>query len=456
MERATWAALGARPLVFPALGLGLGAALAGTPGEPPWFLLSGALLLGVLAFSLGERAGGHLLLLAGCLFAGAGLARLQSVGPPPLDPPAESLLQGRVLRSQATPELRRLILDAQRGEEAGPQGRVRLALHGGGRCPLPGEVLRLRAKLRPLEPAANPGQPELRERWLRDGLAWTGSARGDAVLVLERAGGWQRWMARTQASLAVETRARAPSPEAASLFLTLAAGQRAELGDALEETFSASGLAHVLSVSGLHVAALALVLLALLRRVFSWWPLAGRAIEPQQLAAPLALPLVWGFVAFTGWQPPAVRSALMASGALVGLLLWRRADGLNLLAGSAALLIALDPACIADLSMQLSFLAVLSLILVVPALSAALPHRPEQAAGERPEGRPELGPQARRRGGAEPLRQRRGHPGGCAADRRRLRSTESRGLRLQRGVHAPVRAAHGPRRGRRGALHRLS
>jgi len=375
MDRTTWGALGARPLVFPALALGVGAALGGlSPGASPWALLGVALVLGLVGARASSMPGAHLLMLLGFGLLGAGLARLQSAAPPALTAPANVLLEGRVLHAQLAQGRCRLVLETLRWDGRPTRARVRLSLREADACPLPGAQVRVPARAAPLEPAANPGQPDLRPRWLRAGITHAASAKSQALIVLAQAPAWQRWMATARARLREDTVRLAPNPEAAALFLTLAAGERAELGEELEATFSASGLAHVLSVSGLHVAALALVLLAVLRTVFTRLPLAGRAVEPRRIAAPLAIPLVWGFVAFTGWQAPAVRSALMASAALLGLSLRRPVDGLNTLAAAALLLIALDPACIADLSMQLSFLAVLSLVLLVPALSAWLPH----------------------------------------------------------------------------------
>ncbi len=135
----------------------------------------------------------------------------------------------------------------------------------------------------------------------------------------------------------------------------------------------------MLSVSGLHVAALALMTLALLRRLLV---LAGsrlrslRRVDARRLAAPASVPFVWAYVVFTGNQPPAVRSAVMATVVLLGLALWRRADGLNSLAAAAALLVAWAPSSVADLSLQLSFLAVFSLLLLTPALREAVPLAP--------------------------------------------------------------------------------
>jgi competence protein ComEC len=86
---------------------------------------------------------------------------------------------------------------------------------------------------------------------------------------------------------------------------------------------------------------------------------------------------------FTGNQAPAVRSAVMATVVLLGLALWRRADGLNSLAAAAVLLVIWAPSSVVDLSLQLSFLAVLSLLLLTPALRAAVPLAPPDPREER-------------------------------------------------------------------------
>jgi competence protein ComEC len=181
---------------------------------------------------------------------------------------------------------------------------------------------------------------------------------------------------RARQERAASTRRVAPSPEAASLFLTLAAGLRADLGDELEQRFSASGLAHVLSVSGLHVALVAVLLLRMLRAgVVLLWR-GSRRFDARRVAAPGSIPLVWAYVIFTGNQMPAVRSAVMASAVLIGMAVWRRSDVLNGLSLAAIALIVLDPPCVSDLSTQLSFLAVASLGIVSPAIREMIPLPP--------------------------------------------------------------------------------
>jgi competence protein ComEC len=176
-------------------------------------------------------------------------------------------------------------------------------------------------------------------------------------------------------ALAERVRKVAPSADAAAVYLTLAAGLRAELSDELEDRFSASGLAHVLSVSGLHVAVLAVVLLWTLRWLLAFGWAGARSFDARRIAAPLAVPLIWAYVVFTGNQMPAVRSAIMSTAVLLAMALWRRPDPLNGLAFAAIAVLAVDPAAIADLSSQLSFLAVAALVLVAPAIREVVPVR---------------------------------------------------------------------------------
>ncbi|WP_395855958.1 DNA internalization-related competence protein ComEC/Rec2 [Cystobacter fuscus] len=385
MGRSSWRDLTVRPLFFPAVSLMLGAGLwiRTSAGEGAFQLLM-ASTVAVGALGLARLPGAHLGVLGALALTGAGLASLEAGAdvPPSLREGGRAVLEGEVERVEATEDSTRLLLAVVRvGPRADTPARFRALLSARGAISplLPGQRLRLEARLKPLEPAANPGEKDFSAKRWRQGMAFTGGFEPARLLVLSPAPRWREALVRLQEGLARAVHAVAPSPDAATLFLTLAAGQRAALDDALEEDFSRSGLAHVLSVSGLHVAALALMTLALLRGLFvraSAALPAARRVDARRLAAPAAIPFVWAYVVFTGNQPPAVRSAVMATVVLLGLSLWRRADGLNSLAAAAALLVVWTPSSVADLSLQLSFLAVFSLLLLTPALREAVPLPP--------------------------------------------------------------------------------
>jgi competence protein ComEC len=343
-----------------------------------------ASFVGAVSLALARLPGAHLGVLLCLGLTGAGLASLEAGVdvPPPLLEGGPTVLEGEVERVDRFEDATRVLLAVARvGQGTGTPARFHASLYAHGTPPslLPGQRIRVEARLKTLEPASNPGEKDFSATRRRQGLAFTGSFQSAGMLVLSPPPRWRQHLVRTQEGLTGAVHAVAPSTEAAALFLTLAAGQRAALDDGLEEDFSRSGLAHVLSVSGLHVAALALMTLALLRKLLVR---AGarmrslRRMDARRLAAPASVPFVWAYVVFTGNQPPAVRSAVMATVVLLGLALWRRADGLNSLATAAALLVAWTPSSVADLSLQLSFLAVFSLLLLTPALREALPVAP--------------------------------------------------------------------------------
>ncbi len=377
MDGFSWSDLGARPMFFPAVGFGLGAWVGGETTVPAGLFLAAAGLLALLGLCFSTHTGAHLALLGALFCAGAGLSTLQRtvVFPPDLFLQPSVRLEGDLEEVMEAPGSTRLLMAVSHLPER-PEApvRVRVVLFAQGephRWEV-GQRLQLRTHLKPLGEAANWGEWDGSVPARRRGVAFSGSFDGARAVVLRPPSPVRQWIRRTRERLEQRAHALAPSPEAADLYLTLAAGLRSGLPPALEAAFARSGLAHVLSVSGLHVAALGLAALKLLRAL--WVRLPGaRRVEARRVAAPLAVPLVWAYVVFTGSQPPAIRSAVMTTVLLLGHALWRRSDGLNGLALAALTVGVLDPACVADLSMQLSFLAVGSLVLLSPALRACLP-----------------------------------------------------------------------------------
>ncbi len=325
-----------------------------------------------------RRIGAHLLLLAAFSLAGAGLASLEATPRlgPGLDDGEPVRLEGVVEGTAALEGTTRFDVAVSRVFDrplADPRFRVSLYPTQAPPDLQPGQRVQLVARLKSLEPVSNPGQPDFTEYRRRRTHLFTGSFDPRRTVVLSPPAAWRRWLDETRQRLSARAHALSPSPEAASLYLTMAAGLRAELGDELENQFALSGLAHVLSVSGLHVAALAVLTLKILRSLVARFWKASRRIDPRRVAAPLSVPFIWAYVAFTGNQTPAIRSAVMASAVFVAMALWRRPDVLNSLALAALVLLAADPSGIADLSLQLSFLAVASLVLLAPAIRAAVP-----------------------------------------------------------------------------------
>jgi ComEC/Rec2-related protein len=113
---------------------------------------------------------------------------------------------------------------------------------------------------------------------------------------------------------------------------------------------------HIFAISGLHIALIAGILVSLLRvvRVSRAW------------CGGLVVPAIWFYTGATGWQPSAIRSAIMMTVIIVGWSLKRPSDLLNSLAAAAFIILQWDPQQIFGASFQLSFFCVLSIGLLLP------------------------------------------------------------------------------------------
>jgi competence protein ComEC len=392
MRNWTWKDLGIRPLVFPVLALGLGCAFARLLPTHAWLLGALAAGLGTVALLLRTRPGAHLAVLAAAGLAGSALAGVaRQVTPLPTGRPV--LLEGSLASVDVDVRGGRAVLDVARVEGEPARARTRLWWNDPTVHPWAGQRVLVRADLRADAGPDAWGQFDTRTAARARGLSTSGRMLPGSLMPLSAPPAWSRWVGEEREAFGRWVRARLADPDAAALVGALAAGLRSELGPGWEERFARSGLAHVLSVSGLHVAALALVLAGLLSGLLRAVPALVQRIDPRRPAALAALPVVWGYVVFTGTQPPAVRSALMLGLVLAGRALQRHTDALNALAVAAGVILIADPAAVHDLSLQLSFTAVLALVLLAPRLRAWIPLPPPDPA--RPPGWRRLGEQLR-------------------------------------------------------------
>ena len=146
--------------------------------------------------------------------------------------------------------------------------------------------------------------------------------------------------------------------EALRLQWAMVLGWKTALTDEVSEPFMRSGTMHIFAISGLHIALIAGILVALFR-------LFG---VPRSACGAVVIPLVWFYTAATGWQPSAIRSAVMMTIIIAGWSLHRPSDLLNSLCAAALIILTWDPQQLFQASFQLSFFVVLSIALLMPAL----------------------------------------------------------------------------------------
>ncbi len=151
-----------------------------------------------------------------------------------------------------------------------------------------------------------------------------------------------------------------PEPQA-SLAQGIVLGIRGNIPSSLRADFSHTGTAHILAISGLHLAIVAGILLSL-----GIWLLGRR----HYLYIWLALGIIWLYALITGMHPPVVRGAIMASLFLTAELLGRQRSAFTALALAAAVMIGISPQILWTASFQLSFLAMAGLIFLFPPFRA--------------------------------------------------------------------------------------
>ena len=227
-------------------------------------------------------------------------------------------------------------------------------------------------RLRPIAGVGNPGdfdraafmryQGIARSQYLADGR-WR-------CIGHEPRSGLRAWAAGQQAALAHRIDTCHLAPHSALLLKTLLLGDRADFPPDLRQSFSASGLSHILAVSGLHMGVIASLVYLLLFPLA--WSETGRKLRPL-----LTLLVVWIYACVTGLSPSAVRASIMASFLLTAEFLERRNSSLNALFAAAFFMLLYDTRLVFDAGFQMSFAAVAAILLFYNRLNIGgrSPHR---------------------------------------------------------------------------------
>ncbi len=147
-----------------------------------------------------------------------------------------------------------------------------------------------------------------------------------------------------------------------AVISALALGYKDKLSDDIRHSYASSGAMHILAVSGLHVG----IIYGILVFLFSF-------IKNEKLKIPktiLIIIIIWFYAALTGLSPSVNRAALMFTIMAVGSLQKRPAGSLNAIAISAFILLIINPYNITNIGFQLSYAAVIGIIILYPKIYA--------------------------------------------------------------------------------------
>ena len=150
-----------------------------------------------------------------------------------------------------------------------------------------------------------------------------------------------------------------------ALLTALTLGEKRDFPKELKENYSIAGASHVLALSGLH--------LGIFYMLLSFFvPYRGRRRGVIIFRELLIVSALWVFAFIAGLSPSVVRAAILFTLMSLARCLGRDVSSLSSLSFAALAMLVFNPHLLFDVSFQLSFSAVLAILLLVPPLSEAL------------------------------------------------------------------------------------
>lgn len=368
--------------VLAATGLLVGVGLCfRLPALPPWPWLALMLAVGIVLWFRGGRAR-----LAGVVVCGFGLAGLHAAVVLAQQLPTalehqDVAVSGRVVElPQHESRRTRFMLrvdgddsqsDLLRGKllqlswyEPG-YGHVDPDPHAPRLRLAPGSRWRLHLRLRAPRGLRNPGTIDSERRGLANRIAATGYVRDpELARLLAPARGIDAWRDRMSARIA-----QAVPQRSARFVRALALGDTRGLDDLDWERLRATGLTHLIAISGFHVGLVAGFFALLAMACWRLWPTLGRWLPRPQAAAAGALAGALLYAAVAGFGLPTVRTVLMIAVVVLARCLRRMQRASDALALAAITILLVDPLSILAAGFWLSFAGVAWLLWCLPRVS---------------------------------------------------------------------------------------
>ncbi len=142
----------------------------------------------------------------------------------------------------------------------------------------------------------------------------------------------------------------------------LVTGEQSSISKSLIQDYRDTGLAHILSVSGMHMSALALLVFVMFRSIFALFPNFAIYYDIKKISAVIALVITFLYLMISGQEIPTQRSYIMVFVVFTAILFNRRAISLRTIAIAALIIMTFSPQSVLSPGFQMSFAAVLMLV----------------------------------------------------------------------------------------------
>lgn len=330
----------------------------------------------------------RVLFAAACVTAGFADAQIQTIYRETSQraelPGRAVYVRGRVIKADYNIKgNRRLIFDGlEEFDGSRIDGRYRITLRGRGGDVDVGDCVEMVARVQPLAKAVLPGGYQFDRKNFYDGYSGSGYALSpvyrtdcpqDCQPVRTGLDSWRQKINRRIFKIL--------PPDEAAIAAALITGERTLIPQRLTNQYRDSGLAHFLSISGLHMSMIAGLMFFLVRLILVCFPAVSLRFDSKKIAAVSAVVISAVYLGLSGAEVPAVRAFIMTFIVLLGVLFNRRAISMYTIAVAAMIILVAFPHALVGASFQMSFAAVVCLVAFYERYAGALSRFLDRSAG---------------------------------------------------------------------------
>lgn len=219
----------------------------------------------------------------------------------------------------------------------------------------PGNLIVFKLNMQPVKNLGNPDEMDYASYLLHKGIRYRQHTKLESVVKIGESPTLMTRAVNLRLVLEQKILNSSLAPETQSMLIAVLLGNDDFISSETREHFSVVGVAHVLALSGLHIAIITMLIWFLL------FPL--DYIRAKKLRLVLTLLLLIGYDVLTGMSPSVVRATVMIAFVFMSTLFYRKSTPLNSVAAAALAILVFSPGSLYSVGFQLSFIAVAALII---------------------------------------------------------------------------------------------
>lgn len=213
-----------------------------------------------------------------------------------------------------------------------------------------------------IEPVYNPYQFDYTNYLNNQNIYHSLALKENAKIELQKAKNWRHFIFKIKETLLEQLKTYKLTEDDYNLIAALVFGERTTLSAEVTKNYTQTGVIHILAISGLHIALFYSIILGFLNPLKKYK-------KGKLIIFCFSLLILWGYALLTGLAASILRAVVVFSLIAYGKLKNRSINMGNILAASAFIILLYNPNYLFDIGFQLSYAAVLSLVLFQPIIS---------------------------------------------------------------------------------------